>query len=80
MTIDTISIVTIHMLSMLTGIVAVVLRCPGSMAGGTLRVDIERAGCPVGCGLATVTTGVGAGAAVEARRTSCSYRQSWTEC
>jgi hypothetical protein len=33
-----------QMLVMVTGIVAVVLRSPGSMAGGTLRVDIERAG------------------------------------
>ena len=44
MTIDTISVITIHMLIMLTGVVTVVLRCPASMAGGTLRVDIERAG------------------------------------
>ena len=68
MTIDTISTVLSHMLGMFTGIVAVVLRCPGSMAGGTLRVDIERTGCPGRRGLPTVTTGVGAGAAVEAWR------------
>ena len=43
-TIETISIVFTHMLGMVTGVVTVVLRCPASMAGGTLRVDIERAG------------------------------------
>ena len=67
-TIETISIIFSHMLGMVTGIVAVVLTSPGSMAGGTLRVDIERTGCPGRRGLPTVTTGVGAGAAVEAWR------------
>ena len=38
------NVFTVYMPVMLTGIVAVVLRSPGSMAGGTLRVDIERAG------------------------------------
>ena len=68
MTIETISIIFTQMLTMVTRIVTVVLRCPGSMAGGALRVDIERTGCPAGRSLTTVTTGVGACAAVEARR------------
>ena len=59
-----------HMLVMLTGIPAVVLRSAPRMTGGTLRVDIERTGRPVGCGLTAVTADVGAGAAAEAWRTT----------
>ena len=40
------------------------------MAGGTLRVDIERTSRPVGRGPAAVTTGVRAGAAITAGRTT----------
>ena len=50
-----------------TRIVTVVLRCPEIMAGLTLRVDIDRAG-PGRRGLAAVTSGAGAGAAVAAGR------------
>ena len=38
------------------------------MAGSTLRIDIDRTARPGRRGLPTVTTGVGAGAAVEAWR------------
>lgn len=59
---------SIHMFVMLTGIPAIVLRCTLCMAGGTLRVGIERAGRPVRRGLAAVAADVGAAAAVEAWR------------
>ena len=58
------------MLVMLAREIAIVLvRIPGAvfMAGPTLRVDIQRTVGPGRRGLATVTTGIGAGAAVEAR-------------
>jgi hypothetical protein len=63
-----------NMLAMLTGIIVVVLvreAVPTAcMAGGTLRVDIYRTGRPGRRGLATVTAGAGAGAAVAAGRTT----------
>lgn len=68
----------LNMLLMLTRVVAIVLRCPCSMTGGTLRVDIDRASQPVGCGLPAVTPGAGASAAVAAGRATLGIK-SWQD-
>ena len=57
---------------MKTCVVAVVLRCPRSMAGVALRVDIYDTCQPGRRGLAPVTAGAGAGAAVAAGRAALS--------
>jgi len=59
---------TVYMQTMPAGIIAVVLRSAGTMAGGTLRVDIERARRPGRRGLAAVAADIRAGAAIEAGR------------
>ena len=48
------------------------------MTEGTLRVDIDRASQPIGCGLPAVTPGAGASAAVAAGRATLSI-ESWQD-